>query len=115
VRCATAKSDDGTRSLEDLIAYCDLASGTVCEIATAMAGSHQRLQKTIMASLPPFLSWKSRHICSWLAYDQSPLRRFTCLIDLKKGGPGMKVQLIRWHAIPGSLVVPFDHKPVGAS
>jgi hypothetical protein len=111
LRCATAKSDDGTRTLEDLIAYCDLAAGAVCEIGTAMAGSHQYLQRTIIAPLPSFLSWKSRHICSWLAYDRSPLRRFTCLIDLKKDVPGMKVQMIRWHALPGSLQVPPDHDP----
>jgi len=115
LRCATAKSDDGTRSLEDLIAYCDLAAGTVCEIVTAMAGSHQRLQQTIMAPLPPFLSWKSRYICSWLAYDQSPLRRLTCLIDLKKNAPGMKVQMLRWHAMRGNLLVPSDREPTGTS
>jgi hypothetical protein len=115
LRCATAKGDDGTRSLEDFIAYCDLAAGAVCEVATAMAGSHQRLQRTIVTPLPPLLSWKSRYICSWLAYDQSPLRRFTCLIDLKKNAPGMKVQMIRWHAMPGNLLVPPDHDPARAS
>lgn len=115
LRCATAKSDDGTRSIEDLLAYSDLAAGTVCEIATAMAGTHHWLQRTIVTPVPPLLSWKARHICSWLAYDQSPLRRFTCLIDLKKNGPGMKVQMIRWHAMPGNLLMPTDDDPVRAS
>jgi hypothetical protein len=106
LRCATAKSDDGTRSLEDLLSYCDLAAGAVCEIATAMAGSHHRLQRTIMTPVPPLLSWKTRHILSCLAYDQSPLRRLTCLIDLKKNRLGVKVQMIRWHAMQGNLLVP---------
>ncbi len=115
LRCATAKSDDGTRSLEDLIAYSDLAAGTVCEITTAMAGSQDNLQRTIMTPVPKLLSWKARHICSWLAYDQSPLRRFTCLIDLKQDRPGMKVQMIRWHAVPGIITPSSSRDPAIAS
>jgi hypothetical protein len=106
LRCATAKSDDGSRSLEDLLAYSDLAAGAVCEITTAMAGTHRNLQSTIMAPLPRLLSWKARHICSWLAFDESPLRRLTCLIELNKDKPGMRTQIIRWHAVPGVLDVP---------
>lgn len=111
LRCATAKSDDGSRALEDLLAYSDLAAGTVSEIATAMAGGHGQLQKTVAMPVPPLLTWKARHICSWLAFDQSPLRRITCLIDLKTDRPGMKTQMIRWHNMPGNILMPNDRDP----
>jgi hypothetical protein len=105
MRCATAKSDDGSRSLEDLIAYSDLAAGSVCEITTAMAGGHRYLQKDIVASLPSSVSWKSRLMGSWLALRSTTLHRMTWLIDLSEGRPTMHARILRWHALPGTLIV----------
>jgi hypothetical protein len=104
LRCATTQSDDGTRSLEDLTAYCDLAAGSICEIATAMKSNHRFLQRDIISPLPSVLSWKTRVIASWLANSSSPLRRLTCLIDLKEGSAGMRAQILRWHALPGHII-----------
>jgi hypothetical protein len=104
LRCATAKSDDGSRAIEDLISYCDLAAGTVSEMITAMAGTHHMIQRTIMSPVPSNLSWKTRLVTSWLAYDKSPLRRLTCVVDLKIGVPGMRTQMLRWHAVPGNII-----------
>lgn len=36
LRCGTTHSDDGTLSLEDLVAICDLGAGAFCEVATVM-------------------------------------------------------------------------------
>jgi hypothetical protein len=47
IRCGTAKSDDGSLALEDLLAYSDLAAGAVSEFATAMGGDLRFLQKIL--------------------------------------------------------------------
>jgi hypothetical protein len=104
LRCGTAKSDDGTRSLEDILAYCDLAAGSVCEIATAMAGGHRHLQKDIVAPLPSSVSWKTRVMTSWLADRSTYLHRMTCLIDLSESKPSMSMRMLRWHALPGTVI-----------
>jgi hypothetical protein len=31
--------------------------------------------------------------------------------DIKKDVPGMKVEMIRWHRMPGNQLVPSDHDP----
>jgi hypothetical protein len=103
LRCATAKSDDGMRSLEDLLAYCDFAAGSVCEVATAMVGGHRFLRRDIVASLPPAVSWKARTIISWLAMTSSKLHRLTCLIELDKG---------TGHARPHAPLARFPRQPV---
>ena len=36
LRCGTTHSDDGSLSLEDLVAICDLGAGALCEVATAI-------------------------------------------------------------------------------
>ncbi|MGE3157736.1 MAG: hypothetical protein AB7E84_16980 [Xanthobacteraceae bacterium] len=106
LRCATTKSDDGSRAIEDLVAYCDLAAGTTSEAITAMGGQHHKLQSKIISPAPSNLTWKTRLVTSWLAYDQSPLRRLTCVVDLKSDGRGMKTQMLRWHALPGNIIAP---------
>jgi hypothetical protein len=103
LRCATAKSDDGTFWLEDCLAYSDLAAGSVCEIMTAMAGRHGLLQPHVIAALPSGLSWKARTIAAWLSAKNSPLQRVTCLIDLNTDGPGMRATMLQWHAFPSML------------
>lgn len=105
IRCATAKSDDGTFSMEDLLSYCDLAAGAVCEVATTMAGGHRYLQEHIVAPLPSAVSWKARTIISWLAAISGNLRQLTCLIELREGSPSMRAQLLQWHALPGCALV----------
>lgn len=108
IRCATAMSDDGTLSIEDLLAYCDLAAGAVCEITTAMDGGHRHLQEHIVAPLPPGISWKACTIVSWLAAGSGNLRRLTCVIELGHNAPAMRAQLLRWHAFPGGGLIGAD-------
>jgi hypothetical protein len=101
IRCATAKSDDGTRSTEDLLSYCDLTAGAVSEATTAMAGGHRHLRKHIVAPLPSAVSWKSRKIIAWLGTARGRLRNMTCLIELGRSSPVLRCQLLHWHALPG--------------
>ncbi len=106
IRCGTASSDDGTRSIEDLLSYCDLAAGAVSEVTTAVAGVHRYRQEHIVAPLPAAVSWKARMIIRWLAAISGNLRELTCLIELGRGSPAMRTQLLRWHAFSISTNLP---------
>jgi hypothetical protein len=103
IRCATAESDDGSLSIEDLLSYCDLAAGAVCEVTTTMAGGRRNLQEHIVALLPSGLSWKARTILSWLAASSGKLRQLTCLIEFGRGSPAIRTQFLRRHALPGLI------------
>jgi hypothetical protein len=102
IRCATANIDNGTRSIEDLLSYCDLAAGAISEATTTMAGGHRYLQEHIVAPLPSEVSWKARTILSWLAATSGNLRQLTCLIELGCDSPAIRSQLLRWHAFRGA-------------
>jgi hypothetical protein len=103
LRCATAQSDDGTLWLEDLLAICDLAAGTVCEVATAMGGRHPALQRTVVSALPTGLSRKSRRMAAWLSSRTTPLQQITCIVDLSATSPRMRATMLQWHAFPGLI------------
>jgi hypothetical protein len=107
LRCATARSDDGSRSLEDLLSYADLAAGTVCEYATAIQGNHKFLQKSVISPVPRSISWKSRTILPWLASSAGDLHRLTCLIDLADDQQKIVATMLRWHTLPWVYV----HQP----
>jgi hypothetical protein len=104
IRCGTAKSDDGTLWLEDLLAYADFATGAVAEIITAMAGGHGLLQRDIVAPLPSGLSHKARAMASWLSDNGEDLHPMTCVIDLGTS-PKMRARLLHWHTMPGLIEV----------
>ena len=104
IRCATARSDDGSLSIEDLLAYPDLASGAVCDVTTAMKGQHDRLQSHVLAPLPRNISWKSQTIIPWLGATTGALQRLTYLIDIHGSRPALSTKLLRWHVLPGQIL-----------
>jgi hypothetical protein len=108
LRCATAKSDDGSRTIEDALAYADLAAGAVSELVTAMQGGHKNLQKHVVSPVPPGLSWKATGIGQWLAESTGSLKRHICLMDLRPNAPGMVVSMLRLHAheMPQRQILP---------
>jgi hypothetical protein len=108
LRCGTTQSDDGTLWLEDLASVCDLTCGSVCEILTTMRGTHASLQAHVALPIPKGLSWKTRIITTWLARERQALKRITCLLDLSTSSSKMKVSTIRWHAVPGLLLLPDE-------
>jgi hypothetical protein len=108
LRCGTTQSDDGTLWLEDLASICDLSCGSVCEILTAMRGAHSSLQAHVGLPVPKGLSWKTRLITTWHAQERRALKRITYLLDLSTTGPRMKVNTIKWHAVPGLLLLPGE-------
>jgi hypothetical protein len=106
LRCATAKSDDGSRSIEDALAYADLAAGSVTELMTAMQGNHRKLQKQIVSPSPQSVSWKARGIGQWLADSSGALKRHICVMDFNRNAPGGRVLMLRLHAygMPSSVI-----------
>ena len=105
LRCGTTHSDDGSLSLEDLAAICDLGAGAFCEVATAMITQGATPARDVLTSLPTDLSWKSRVLASWLAADSRTLQRVTCLIELSDSSARMRATMMRWHAVPGQIML----------
>ena len=114
LRCGTTHSDDGSLSLEDLVAICDLSAGAFCEVATAMISQGRFPRRDVVTALPTGLSWKSRVLASWLAADNRSLQRLSCLFELSASSTGMRATTMRWHAIPGQVSLPrhtFTDRP----
>ena len=114
LRCGTTHSDDGSLSLEDLVAICDLGAGAFCEVATAMISQGRFPRRDVVTALPTGLSWKSRVLASWLAADNRSLQRLSCLVELSASSPRMRTTMMRWHAIPGQVSLarhPFIYRP----
>lgn len=108
LRCGTTRSDDGTMSFEDAAAIPDLAAGAFSEIGTAMAAQGLLPVSKIAAPLPKNLAWKSRVLATWLASDTGSLQRLTYVMRVEKGSPGIGVTALKWHAIPGRMLMPYQ-------
>ena len=106
LRCGTTQSDDGSLSLEDLVAICDLGAGALCEVATGMISQKRFPVPNVMTALPTGLTWKSRAIANWLAVRGGSLKRLTCLIELSGSSSQMRTTMMRWHATDGLVLVP---------
>ena len=105
LRCGTTHSDDGSLSVEDLVAICDLGAGALCEVATGIVSQRRFPVRDIMTALPTGLTWKSRTIASWLAASRGPLKRLTCLIELSASSSEMRTTMMRWHATDGLVLL----------
>lgn len=108
IRCGTAKSDDGSKAIEDALAYADLAAGGVAEVLRATDGGHVRWQKYVASPLPKSVSWKARGVVQWLSETTGALKRHTCVMDLKTRSPGMTIRMLKFHSYPQptSLILP---------
>lgn len=78
-RLATAQSDDGSLSVEDILSIPDLVSGATGELATA-AWARGGIPKGLIVPLPDELSRKSVEIAMWLSDRRQPLKRMVFLI-----------------------------------
>ncbi|HTV27746.1 MAG TPA: hypothetical protein VMF32_08195 [Xanthobacteraceae bacterium] len=106
VRCGTTASDDGSLYLEDLASIADLTAGALGEICTGFINQSRFPVRGIVAPFPKGMTWKSRLISSWMAYGMTPLRRLTCIIELRTSSRRTRVTMLKWHAIRGEVFVP---------
>jgi len=106
VRCGTAKSDDGSFSLEDMLAIPDLAAGAVGAAGSLIRTRSMSPANGLWLPLPKDLKWKTRTIISWLAFDACPLRHLT--IHLNVPERGIAVNRVRWQAFANadSILIP---------
>ena len=108
LRCGTAKSDDGSFALEDLVAIPDLSAGAVAELTAALRKHGAGPLSPLIQRLPKPLSWKTRTIMPWLEGDGPFLTRLTCVIDGVPGAPTWRATVPRWYAVddPARLELP---------
>jgi hypothetical protein len=93
VRFGSTKSDDGSRSIEDLASLPDLAAGAISEVFSGTNHTSYILQE-----IPPRISIKSRYIMSWLANSSSTLKKLICVLTLGDQPRTLKTQWIRMHS-----------------
>lgn len=104
LKCATTKSDDGSRQLEDFVSIADLAAGGLSELMTKMADDQLLPKKNLITPLPRNLSRKSRTICSWFAHAETKLRRKLFILEINQHKPGSKLTPVGFR--PFSFVPP---------
>lgn len=99
IRCGTAKSDDGSLALEDLVAIPDLAAGAVGEFTDALRRRGAGPLSGLIQQLPPTLTWKTRIIMPWLSARDQSLTRLTCIIDGSPGSATWRATIPQWYVV----------------
>ena len=99
LRCGTAKSDDGSLAIEDLISVPDLAAGAVGEFTDALWRDKAGPLSRPFQRLPNSLTWKSRIIMPWLCARDQILARLTCVIDGTPGSDRWSASIPEWHLV----------------
>lgn len=80
-RFATSKSDDGSRQMEDLLAFPDLAAGWLSELLGSYSRAGAALSEAVILPPPESLPAKSKHLLAWAAASSSNLRHVAVTVD----------------------------------
>lgn len=80
-RFATSKSDDGTREIEDLLAFPDLAAGWIPELLGSYSRAGAALSETVILPPPESLPVKSKRLLSWAATSSSNLKHVAVSVE----------------------------------
>lgn len=108
LRCGTAKSDDGSLQLEDLVALPDLVAGASAEFLWALDRDGAGVMSPLLQRLPRALSWKCRMIMPWLMHEGGSLDRILCVIDGGSSATKWRATIPRYFTVdsPIDLVHP---------
>lgn len=106
LRFGSTRSDDGSRSIEDLASLPDLAAGALTEVLSAADGA-----SFILREPPRTTSIKTRYILSWLASSSSALKKLTCVLSPGDTPRTLKTQWIHVFSEP-ALVQPVPSDSV---
>ncbi len=101
---AASVTDDGSRSLEDLTALADLASGALAQAFTAYFRSGVAPSTGLIAPPPSALSQKTREIMGWYSEFGHRFERHSFVIDPGPGYPGddgVRLRTVRLHGSEG--------------
>lgn len=99
LRCGTAKSDDGSLQLEDLVALPDLAAGASAEFLWMLDRDGIGIMSPLLQRIPRALSWKSRIIMPWLLHEGGSLNRILCIIDGGSSAPKWRATIPRYYTM----------------
>jgi hypothetical protein len=99
LRCGTAKSDDGSLQLEDLVAIPDLAAGASAEFLWALDRDGAGIMSPLLQRLPKSLSWKTRTIMPWLLHEGGSLDRILCIIDSGSSETKWRATIPRYYTV----------------
>lgn len=96
-RFGTAKSDDGSLRLEDLLALPDLAAGAISEILQGYRKANLAIPPSLVLPLPESVTGKSRLLASWLADSASRLKKLIYAFEPGETGKGLLVRRLHLH------------------
>lgn len=103
LKLGSTRSDDGSRTIEDLTAIPDLAAGAVSELLSHMRRQSLFPVQGIFNRLPLGLSGKTHRLLAWLSTTDRPLRRMVVVIDESSAGKS-SATLLKLAPIPDVLV-----------
>lgn len=96
LRIATARSDPGDRSVEDLLAVPDLVAGMLAELLGYMLGKHGVPPSRMFLASPHPLPVKLRELGNWFSDNTQQLRRLVVILDEMPGGT-LRATHLRFH------------------
>ena len=105
LRCGTAKSDDGSLQLEDLVALPDLAAGASAEFLWTLDRDGAGIMSPLLQHLPKALSWKSRIIMPWLLHEGGSLDRVLCIIDGGSTATKWRATIPRYYTVNSPIAL----------
>lgn len=80
-RFATARSDDGSRQIEDLLALPDFAAGWLPELLRAYQDAGAELSENVVTPPPDSLPAKTRHLLTWAARPSRGLQQVAVAVE----------------------------------
>ncbi len=95
-RVATAQSDPGDRSVEDLLAIPDLVSGMLADLLAHMLGKHSVPPSGMFLARLERLPMKLRNLSDWFSDNTHRLSRLVVIIDETPGG-SLRATHLRFH------------------
>lgn len=102
LRCGTTASDDGSNTIEDLVAIPDLVAGALTDLLTSAQG---QIRTKIITPLSLNLKPKAAVIGQWLCTQGERLRKVTLVIDKESGSERLNISQINFHDLNSALSV----------
>lgn len=81
IRFGTTRSDDGSRSLEDLVSIPDLAAGMLVEVLTKMASKDILSGSRLLKPMPQSIPTKAKNLMLWFSENHHPLKRLVLTLE----------------------------------
>lgn len=96
-RFATAKSDDGSRQLEDLLAIADLSAGCLSDLKSSYRRIGAELSTALILPPPATLSTKTRLLLNWVVTPRGP-RHVVVALDDNSPTSRFRASLLVFHS-----------------